>query len=176
MAFYFELFYEDIDILKSYLCTNWRITFADNRRTSIDGVNESDWTTSFLAGDVFRNYACSFDTELNEREIEIEHHKTTKLLKGKDVSLGDSCHVYLMHDTTNGFYKIGISNNPEYREKTLQSEKPSIEIVCSKEYPIRSIAEAFEAALHKAFASKRIRGEWFSLDETDVMVLVKTLS
>lgn len=175
-VFYFELFYEDIDILKSYLCTNWRITFADNRRTSIDGVNESDWTPSFLAGDVFRNYACSFDTELNEREIEIEHHKTTKLLKGKDVSLGDSCHVYLMHDTTNGFYKIGISNNPEYRERTLQSEKPSIEIVCCKEYPIRSIAEAFEAALHKAFASKRIRGEWFSLDETDVMVLVKTLS
>ena len=81
-----------------------------------------------------------------------------------------------MHDTTNGFYKIGISNNPEHRERTLQSEKPSIEIVCSKEYPIRSIAEAFEAALHKAFASKRIRGEWFSLDETDVMVLVKTLS
>ena len=90
--------------------------------------------------------------------------------------MGDSCHVYLMHDTTNGFYKIGISNNPEHRERTLQSEKPSIEIVCCKEYPIRSIAEAFEAALHKAFASKRIRGEWFSLDETDVMFLVKTLS
>lgn len=81
-----------------------------------------------------------------------------------------------MHDTTNDFYKIGISNNPEYREKTLQSEKPTIEMICCKEYPIRTIAEAFEAALHKTFADKRIRGEWFSLTQTDIMILKKTLS
>lgn len=175
-VYYFELFYEDIETLKSYTCTNWRITFADNRRIAIDGVNESEWTPSFLAGDVFRNFAISFDTELSDRDIEIERHRTAMKPENGSLPLENSCYVYLMHDTANDFYKIGISNTPEYRERTLQSEKPTIEMVCCKEYPIRSIAEAFEAALHKTFANKRIRGEWFSLDETDVMVLVKTLS
>ena len=39
------------------------------------------------------------------------------------------CYVYLMIDLSNNHYKIGISNKPEYREKTLQSEKPSIEMI-----------------------------------------------
>ena len=30
--------------------------------------------------------------------------------------------------------KIGISNNPEFREKTLQSEKPTNEMICNKRY------------------------------------------
>ncbi len=56
----------------------------------------------------------------------------------------DCCYVYLMHDSTNGFTKIGISNNPMYRERTLQSEKPTIEMVVSKKFPVRKIAESFE--------------------------------
>lgn len=174
--YYFEIFYEDIDILESYNCTNWRITFANNRRTAIDGLNESSWTPSFIAGEVLRLFASTFKTELSKRNIKIEHHKTAKVLKEDFLNIDNSCSVYLMHDTTNNFYKIGISNNPKYRERTLQGEKPTIEIVCYKEFPIRSIAEAFESALHRTFAKKRIRGEWFSLDETDVIILIKTLS
>lgn len=33
--------------------------------------------------------------------------------------LNEYCYVYLMNDTTNNYYKIGISKNPTYREKTL---------------------------------------------------------
>ena len=87
-----------------------------------------------------------------------------------------SCHVYLMKDESNGYYKIGISNKPEYRERTLQSEKPTIVLLCAKEYPTRIIAEAIEAALHKAYGEKRLRGEWFALDEKDVLNVIKTLS
>lgn len=86
-----------------------------------------------------------------------------------------SCYVYLMVDTTNGYHKIGISNNPAYREHTLQSEKPTIEIVYTKEFPSRAIAEGIEMGLHKAFLSKRIRGEWFKLNEQDVEMLKATL-
>ncbi len=78
------------------------------------------------------------------------------------------CYVYLMHDTTNNFYKIGISNNPKYRERTLQSEKPTIELIISKRFPIRKIAESFEKALHETYSDQRIRGEWFDLSEKDV--------
>ena len=81
-----------------------------------------------------------------------------------------------MYDTSTSYYKIGISNNPEYRERTLQSEKPTIEKICAKEYPNRTIAGAIESALHKAYDSKRLRGEWFALDANDVIAITATLS
>lgn len=87
----------------------------------------------------------------------------------------DSCYVYLMVDTTNGYHKIGISNNPEYREHTLQSEKPTIELLAAKQFPSRIIASAIESALHSTFIEKRVRGEWFKLNEKDVTDLKLTL-
>lgn len=108
------------------------------------------------------NYSEPFKTETFETEIITKNTET-------------SCYVYLMKDYTNGFYKIGISNNPEYREKTLQSEKPSIDLIASKQFPLRLIAESFEKALHKTFENKRLRGEWFNLDEIEVNYLKKSL-
>ena len=89
--------------------------------------------------------------------------------------VSSACYIYLMHDTTNNFYKIGISNNPQYREKTLQSEKPTIELIATKEFPVRKIAESFEKALHQSFSNKRIRGEWFNLDILEVEQMKKSL-
>ena len=86
------------------------------------------------------------------------------------------CFVYLMLDKNTGFYKIGISNDPQYRERTLQSEKPTIEMICNKCYPTRVIAVAIESALHNAFSDKRVRGEWFALNETEVEQIIQTLS
>ena len=88
----------------------------------------------------------------------------------------DSCWVYLMRDVANDYYKIGISNNPEYRERTLQSEKPTIVKLVAKQYPSRSIARSIEASLHKVYQDKHIRGEWFSLTEKDVHDVINTLS
>ena len=85
------------------------------------------------------------------------------------------CYVYLMKDTSNGYYKIGISNKPEYREKTLQSEKPTIEMLACKKFPTRKIAEAIESALHAAYSQQRLRGEWFNLNEEDVAAIIETL-
>lgn len=108
------------------------------------------------------NYSEPFKAETFETEIITKNIETP-------------CYVYLMKDYTNGFYKIGISNNPEYREKTLQSEKPSIDLIASKEFPLRLIAESFEKALHKTFENKRLRGEWFNLDEIEANYLKKSL-
>ena len=85
------------------------------------------------------------------------------------------CYVYLMRDNTNGYHKIGISNKPEYREKTLQSEKPSIEMLACKKFPTRKIAEAIESALHTAYSLQRVRGEWFNLNDEDVAAIIETL-
>jgi hypothetical protein len=93
----------------------------------------------------------------------------------KDTIIEEYCFVYLMVDTTNGYHKIGISNSPFYREKTLQSEKPTIELITSKKFPSRIIAESIEKALHESFKTKRIRGEWFSLDSSEVSQIINTL-
>lgn len=86
------------------------------------------------------------------------------------------CYVYLMRDTANNFHKIGMSNDPNYRERTLQSEKPTIKTIIAKRYPIRVIAKNIETALQKTYKNKNVRGEWFDLDPIDVDHIIETLS
>lgn len=76
-----------------------------------------------------------------------------------------SIKTYVMIDTTNNLYKIGKSVNPIVRERTLQSEKPTIELylVCNSD---------IENILHFKYKNKRVRGEWFSLTQDDLIDLV----
>jgi len=87
----------------------------------------------------------------------------------------EECYVYLMIDTKNNFYKIGISNNAVYRKKTLQSEKPTIKLIASKKFINRRIAANFEKALHDSYSHKRKRGEWFILDPEEIQEIKQTL-
>lgn len=73
-------------------------------------------------------------------------------------------YVYIMKDDHNGLYKIGKSVNPKYRERTLQSEKPSIKMVFFTE----ERDDFSEYSLHSEFAEFRIRGEWFDLTPCQV--------
>ena len=78
-------------------------------------------------------------------------------------------YVYLMKDKVNNLYKIGKSKNPKRREKTLQSEKPSISMVFSVEF-----REDFnEKVLHGRYAAQRVRGEWFDLSPAQVRYITK---
>lgn len=120
---------------------------------------------------------CVFYKDKIDLHNDVREKYSTQISKDKLYKQNaDHCCVYLMKDTTNMNYKIGISNKPEYRERTLQSEKPSIEMVCYKLFPSRKIARAIESALHKTYLEKNIRGEWFMLDSDDVLEIVKTLS
>ncbi len=69
--------------------------------------------------------------------------------------------TYLMKDFFRGVHKIGKSINPQVRERTLQSEVPTIEL-------IHVIDEDIEKHLHEKFSAKRIRGEWFNLSNNDL--------
>jgi len=71
--------------------------------------------------------------------------------------------VYVMIDKNTGYYKIGRSIRPLYREKTLQSEKPTIEMLYNYDARIKD-----ERKLHNIFKDKNVRGEWFNLNGTDL--------
>lgn len=162
---------QDVVILSSRKVTKWQLINEEGAILEcMDFPSRIDHLMSFhrtVFLDFFVKYLSLYkDIKINTYDEEIEEFTE------KDNGI---CYVYLMVDTTNNFHKIGISNNPKYREHTLQGEKPTIELLCAKEYPTRVIAEAIESALHKAFASKRIRGEWFKLSTSDIENIKQTL-
>lgn len=97
-------------------------------------------------------------------ELRIEHEKRVKASKTPAVNrdLIES-NIYLMSNRRNGLTKIGISQDPKHREKTLQSQEPEIDLI----YTMAG-NRLKELKLHEYFAEKRIRGEWFDLTEEDI--------
>lgn len=75
-------------------------------------------------------------------------------------------YVYLISDINNYTYKIGISNNPEKRLKSLQTGNDRVlkiihKIICQNSNQV-------ENALHNKYNFLRVNGEWFELTEEDV--------
>lgn len=86
--------------------------------------------------------------------------------------------LYIMHDIANNAYKIGISKHPKDRERTLQSDKPSIglfKVYVPKE---NETAYGIEQYLHRKYAHKQWKredkkiSEWFALTEDDMKELL----
>jgi hypothetical protein len=79
--------------------------------------------------------------------------------------------VYIMKDNHTGHYKIGRSDNPIKREATLLSQKSSIELIFQAE-----ATPKYERSLHNLFEEKRVRGEWFELNNSDLELIKGLLS
>lgn len=75
-------------------------------------------------------------------------------------------YVYLME--TRDIYKIGRSNDPNARHKTLRLDYPSLVLVHSI---FSNIASRFERQIHDRYAEFRLVGEWFHLPLSEVNVL-----
>jgi hypothetical protein len=78
----------------------------------------------------------------------------------------ESGNVYLMKSDRNGRIKIGrTKDEPVYRERTLQSQEPEVNLIFYRK--VSDMSET-ERCLHKLFASMRFRGEWFDLSKEDI--------
>ena len=80
-----------------------------------------------------------------------------------DLNVDETCFVYIMRNNKNGAYKIGISNNPKYREHTLQSQEPDVSCIFQLEFPSRERARIVEREMHLKYAEYHMRGEWFAI-------------
>jgi len=111
------------------------------------------------------------EKNISDIDIEIENNKQ---LQKEYKSIGikfekiKETYIYIMYDENSKYFKIGRSVNPQKREKTLQSEKPSIVLL----YTFKGVNND-EIILHEKFKSKRIRGEWFNLNDDDITEIHK---
>lgn len=86
----------------------------------------------------------------------------------------NACYVYFMRQagaatTTSAVQrhriKIGISSSPEARLANLQTGNPdAIRLVKTTRFASRREARACEASLHRQWAHRRVKREWFELD------------
>lgn len=140
--------------------------FIKSYLTELSGMRE------FINNSKVRGRFSEFD-KLIDNFIDSDSYQLNKERETQDqlqVSIKESKHkivkkkrqfTYLMLDEHTGYYKIGKSNNPEFREKTLLSQRPTIKL-------IESCKRDIENLLHEKYCDKRVRGEWFALDGKDV--------
>lgn len=75
----------------------------------------------------------------------------------------------------NGLYKIGRSQNPHERMKKMAGAIMPFEIKLVHTIPSQDPV-ATEAMLHKKFAERRVIGEWFKLEEEEILYLLGLIS
>ncbi len=91
--------------------------------------------------------------------------RCAKEIRHESIIKYSNCKTYLMRDLNTGLTKIGKSISPSVRERTLQSEKPTISLFKISDSPI-------ERELHELFRIKRVRGEWFNLADEDIEYVI----
>lgn len=72
-------------------------------------------------------------------------------------------YAYLIKSGDN--YKIGKSNNPQRRLNSIMTSNLNAELICYG-------TGVKEKELHHIFSNKRIKGEWFNLNETDIQKII----
>lgn len=82
---------------------------------------------------------------------------------------GKSGYVYLLPSPV-GLYKIGLTTDPAKRRKTFDNIMPfDVQFIAIIK---TSDSKSLERQLHTRFKDKRVKCEWFRLDEADVAYIV----
>lgn len=103
--------------------------------------------------------------ELISKAMKIAVAKLDKFMKAEMRASASHGYVYLVQSPT-GSYKIGRTKDPDNRMKTFSVKLPfEVDYVCVIE---TGDMYALERNLHQQYATKRVNGEWFMLDTTDV--------
>lgn len=91
--------------------------------------------------------------------------------KNNKTKIYNDGYVYLVK--LDKHYKIGISISPESRLQEFTLLPYPLEDICIEK--VKNYKQV-EKELHKIYTKKRVRGEWFSLDENDIEFIKNYLS
>jgi hypothetical protein len=80
-------------------------------------------------------------------------------------------YVYLIK--MDSHYKIGISKNPKRRLKAFSTMPQEVEVILTAK--VNDYAR-IEEELHEKYKEKRVRGEWFELDDLEVKEITDYLT
>lgn len=105
------------------------------------------------------------------RDMHFKSHQELALRRKVQSHVYKGC-VYVLQDMdVTGWYKIGKTTQPARRighfDTMLPFQTRVVHIIETKN------CDAVEAMMHRHFASKRRRAEWFELDDADVAWLIK---
>lgn len=140
------------------------ITFANLKSFSLrKGVNEEDRNkaVSLIKWFQINGYFTAAQISLAKKLTYVK--KPAKTAKPKK---------HYIYAISNGKQvKLGMSNNPETRLKSLQTSSPEALILVWKYYVANSSIEAakIEKMLHRACKKHHIRGEWFDIACMDIV-------
>jgi hypothetical protein len=129
----------------------------------IENNNDSDFFR--LPKIIVKTNKCFKDKTLTKSFYRLENiedfklftDKTNKKTKNKILK---QTYIYLIE--AGDIYKIGFSNNPSSRLKSIQTHNP---YKCKIIYKIKDPFGTLEKDLHVKFNSLRINGEWFKKSE-----------
>jgi hypothetical protein len=169
---------ENLNISFDYFCNEKRIkfTFIQNGfyKTEIDCnliqtldtihyLEYMNYKFNNLEIEILNDFLNSLVDNLNTIIFNDKQEQENKRDWDSSIKIKDCKNIktYIMKDNHNNLYKIGKSKNPKIREKTLQSEKPSIKI-------IKIFDKNIENELHLKYNKNRIRGEWFNLNKIQI--------
>ena len=172
LVFYFSYFlshnYDDIDAINTFN------TFQKQTRGMLEKSGYLTVASTFIdkyddisKTIIAKNVKGIIPVKLINRS---DFYKDLLGIKELPIEQPDNQYVYLMLNKRNNYIKIGKSIRPAFREKTLQADEPDIEVITFWKAP-----STLERQLHKQFALKRQRGEWFKLNLKDLMQIKKIM-
>jgi len=85
---------------------------------------------------------------------------------------GAGC-VYFLFDIASGFVKIGHSNQLRFRLTALSSKTDIIFLFALDFGGTDFTSKNIELLLHRYFADKRVRGEWFDLSKKELFKIYR---
>jgi len=132
-----------------------------------------DISFNFILDENGLYYNKRLEEESNKRKKYIESRSKARLKSDED-----NVRIYLILDNKRGNYKIGSSVNPMRRFSELMNQKsPAIMLDTQGSRDIKliwysePILRSVEGELHKKFSAKRIQGEWYNFNSSDIQLI-----
>lgn len=113
-------------------------------------------------------YRIKFIEKFEELDLQVK----LMLAKQSIYSNQNKQHVYVIKNENTGLVKVGISDNPEKRMRTL-SNQSGCKLSLVYNSPKCANAFAIEQSIHKMYKDDREFGEWFSTSEIELVEILK---